>query len=309
VPCGTYGSRGAWPSAAPVVGIDATAAFLEVARDSSVPVIRAYMRSTVVRPRVFDAAVCLWGSFGYFDDAGNLEQARAAAEALAPGGRYLIDTIAADTVLPGFEPRASWEVGGVDVEEVRRYDAATRRIETSWTFSRAGEREVRTTLVRLYSVGELTELLASVGFATFRASTASCNRCRGGAVAARRDDASVRGRRWNVNRLSAMPTTVMPSSTATLAAQPGRGVGRGTSERRQRGASSPGPRSARARSVCRSQRRSRRSPMAGTWAGGAADCQRTEANARRSAGASRRRRRVFDVTVSRTAARRRPRSE
>ena len=170
VPCGTGRiARRLAERGHRVVGIDATEAFLEVARDSSVPVIRADMRSTVVRPRAFDAAVCLWGSFGYFDDAGNLEQARAAAEALAPGGRYLIDTIAADTVLPGFEHRASWEVGGVDVEEVRRYDAVTRRIETSWTFSQAGEREVRTTLVRLYSVGELTDLLASVGFATFRA--------------------------------------------------------------------------------------------------------------------------------------------
>jgi hypothetical protein len=30
----------------------------------------------VVRPRSFDAAICLWGSFGYFDDDGNVAQAR-----------------------------------------------------------------------------------------------------------------------------------------------------------------------------------------------------------------------------------------
>jgi len=91
-----------------VVGIDAIPAFLRVARAARVSAIRADMRTSVVRPGSFDAAICLWGSFGYFDDDGNIAQARAVAEALAPGGRYLIDTIIADSVLPAFEPIASW---------------------------------------------------------------------------------------------------------------------------------------------------------------------------------------------------------
>ena len=119
--------------------------------------------------RSFDAAICLWGSFGYFDDDGNVAQARTAADALAPGGRYLIDTIVADTLLPRFQPSGTWEVGGVAVEELRRYHEDTRRIETTWTFTRDGERAVRTTFVRLYTVEELTDLLAGVGFASFQA--------------------------------------------------------------------------------------------------------------------------------------------
>ena len=98
-----------------------------------------------------------------------MAQARTAADALAPGGRYLIDTIVADTLLPRFEPSGAWEVGGVAVEELRRYHEDTRRIETTWTFTRDGERAVRTTFVRLYTVDELTDLLASVGFASFQA--------------------------------------------------------------------------------------------------------------------------------------------
>ncbi len=140
-----------------VVGLDAISAFARVAHDAGVPAIRADMRTTVVRPRSFDAAICLWGSFGYFDDDGNVAQARTAADALAPGGRYLIDTIVADTLLPRFEPSGTWEVGGVAVEELRRYHEDTRRIETTWTFTRDGERAVRTTFVRLYTVDELTE--------------------------------------------------------------------------------------------------------------------------------------------------------
>lgn len=152
-----------------VVGLDAIPAFARVARDAGVPAIRADMRTSVVRPRSFDAAICLWGSFGYFDDDGNVAQARMAADALAPGGRYLIDTIVADTLLPRFEPSGIWEVGGVAVEELRRYHEDTRRIETTWTFTRDGERVVRTTFVRLYTVDELTDLLAGVGFASFQA--------------------------------------------------------------------------------------------------------------------------------------------
>ncbi len=169
VPCGTgrIAARLADRGLA-VVGVDATEPFLGVARGAGVPVIRGDMRTTVVRPAVFDAAICLWGSFGYFDDAGNLAQAAAVAGALAPGGRFLLDTIVADSVLERFQPTASWTVGGVAVDEVRVYHEDTRRIETTWTFVRGDERVVRTTFVRLYSVAELTDLLATAGFASFQ---------------------------------------------------------------------------------------------------------------------------------------------
>ena len=170
VPCGTgrIATRLASRDCG-VIGIDAIPAFLRVAREAGVPAIRADMRTSVVRPASFDAALCLWGSFGYFDDDGNSAQARMVAEALAPGGRYLIDTTIADSLLPEFEPTASWEVGGVAVEESRVYHDDSRRIETTWTFTRGEERVVRTSFVRLYSVAELTDLLASVGFVSFQA--------------------------------------------------------------------------------------------------------------------------------------------
>jgi len=170
VPCGTgrIATRLARRGFA-LVGIDATAPFLDVVRGAGLPVIRGDMRTHVVRPNAFDAAICLWGSFGYFDDAGNLAQAAAVADALAPGGRFLLDTIVADSVLERFQPTASWTVGGVAVDELRIYHEDTRRIETTWTFVRGDETVVRTTFVRLYSVAELTDLLATAGFASFQA--------------------------------------------------------------------------------------------------------------------------------------------
>jgi SAM-dependent methyltransferase len=170
VPCGTGRiARRLRARGCEVVGIDAIEPFVWAARDGGLPSIRADMRSSVTRAGTFDAVVCLWGSFGYFDDDGNLAQARAAADALKPGGRYLVDLHVADSVLPGFVPTAEWEVAGTHVDEVRRYDEATHRIETTWTFTRDDVREVRVTSVRLYSVAELTDLFQEAGFVAFQA--------------------------------------------------------------------------------------------------------------------------------------------
>lgn len=170
VPCGTGRiARRLRADGHRVVGIDATARFLEEAVRSGVPAIRADMRSTVVRSEAFDAACCFWGSFGYFDDDGNRAQARVLADALKPGGRCLIDTIVADTLLPAFEPQSEWDLGETHVEEARRYDEASKRIETTWTFTRDDEREQRVTSMRLYSMADLTDLLTAVGFSSFEA--------------------------------------------------------------------------------------------------------------------------------------------
>ena len=152
-----------------VVGVDATDVFLRVAHDGGVPVIRGDMRTQVVRQSSFDAVLCWWGSFGYFDEEGDRAQATAAAAALVPGGRFLIDVPVADTILPGFEPESSWDVAGIDVRESRSYDEASRRIETVWTFTRDGAEESRTTSLRIYTVVELMELLSDVGFVSFQA--------------------------------------------------------------------------------------------------------------------------------------------
>jgi SAM-dependent methyltransferase len=170
VPCGT-GRIGRRLRAAGhrVVGIDATPRFLAEARRADLPVIRGDMRTTVLRPSSFDAAFCVWGSFGYFDEDGNRAQAGALAAALVPGGRCLVDTLVADTVLPRFAPIDAWQVGGVHVDETRRYDETSKRIETTWTFSRGDERARQETSTRLYSLAELTDLLAGVGFSSFQA--------------------------------------------------------------------------------------------------------------------------------------------
>ncbi len=152
-----------------VVGVDLEDRFVAVARDAGVPVIRADMRTAVVRPSSFDAAFCLWGSFGYFEEEGNRRQTEALVDALVAGGRLLIDTLVADTLLPGFVPDAEWSVGDVGVREHRRYDADTKRVETTWTFTSEGMSATQATSVRIYAMEELTDLLAACGCRSFQA--------------------------------------------------------------------------------------------------------------------------------------------
>jgi SAM-dependent methyltransferase len=153
-----------------VVGVDRTERFLDEGRERgpNVSFVRGDLRSLPFDAE-FDAAICFWGSFGYFDDPGNRAQAAAVARALRAGGRYLIDTPTLETILPRFHDRNWFEVAGTVVLEERAFNVAASRIETAWTFLRGGERVTLRSSVRIYSLGELTDLLRDAGFGTFAA--------------------------------------------------------------------------------------------------------------------------------------------
>jgi SAM-dependent methyltransferase len=113
----------------------------------------------------FDAACCLWESFGYFDDAGNLDFLRAVAQALKPGGGLILDTHVTETLLPRMAAR-DWETLGEDTLalEERHYDHEAGTVTRHWVFVHQGRREERTLTSRLYSYRELVALLHAAGF-------------------------------------------------------------------------------------------------------------------------------------------------
>jgi SAM-dependent methyltransferase len=157
-----------------VVGVDMIEAFVEAGRRDAE--LRGIANVTLevgdVRelPYVsgFDAAICFWGSFGYFDEAGNLAQASAVARALKPGGRYLIDTPSLETLYPRFRERTWFRVGDTIVLQEATLALGTSRVDTEWTFVREGvAQESHRTTVRVYSVHELTSLLREAGFSSF----------------------------------------------------------------------------------------------------------------------------------------------
>jgi SAM-dependent methyltransferase len=133
----------------------------------SVDVACCDMRQLPFR-REFDAVVNWFGSFGYFDDAGNLAAAKAAFDALKPGGEFLVDGINKSWVLSHFRPRGEQTVNGVLVVHRVRWNARTNRTEGTWTFSRGAQKRHRNISMRLFNGGELRALLRAAGFADVR---------------------------------------------------------------------------------------------------------------------------------------------
>jgi SAM-dependent methyltransferase len=169
VPCGT--GRIARRLAArgfDAVGADITERFLDEARAVGLTVEHADMRELSFENE-FDVVVCMWGSFGYFDREGDLQQARSASRALKPGGRYLIDTQCLETLLPIFSEDGWFEGNGVYVLQRRTYVPGTGRVETDWTLVRDGASVVQRSSIRVYSLHELTDLLSEAGFTGFTA--------------------------------------------------------------------------------------------------------------------------------------------
>jgi SAM-dependent methyltransferase len=119
-----------------------------------------------------DAAICFFGSFGYFSDDDNLRFARRIAEALRPGGQFLLDLQIIETVLPDFRARDWWWVTPEQkmlVAEHRRFDPHTSRVEGTFTFIGDGYNETAAFSIRLYTLRELEQLLRAAGFVQFRA--------------------------------------------------------------------------------------------------------------------------------------------
>lgn len=152
-----------------MVGLDITERFLDEARAKGDGV--TYLQGDVREmpfENEFDAVLCFWGSFGYFDDAGNLAQAGAAARALRPGGRLLIDTPSAETIFPNFREKDWFEVEGTSVLMETSYNLGEGRVETAWNFLRGEARETIRTSMRIYTVREMTDLLREAGFSGFQ---------------------------------------------------------------------------------------------------------------------------------------------
>jgi SAM-dependent methyltransferase len=158
-----------------VTGVDITQPFLDharrKAREHSVEV-RWDQRDMRDLPwkEEFDAALCFWGSFGYFDDEGNANFLDSVSSVLKPGGRFLLDTHVAETLLPKLVDRRGWKrVGGTMVLEEKRYDHVSARTTTEWTLIQNGRMFKKSSYIRLYTFAELSKLLERYGFANLEA--------------------------------------------------------------------------------------------------------------------------------------------
>jgi 2-polyprenyl-3-methyl-5-hydroxy-6-metoxy-1,4-benzoquinol methylase len=119
----------------------------------------------------FHAVVNWFSSFGYYDDAVNLDIVRRLARALHPGGRLLIDTANRERVLRHFITRDTTTLAGLRREgsgtltRRRRWNGRAQRIEARWTLESRRRKLVCLLRMRLYTPGQYRALFSRVGLA------------------------------------------------------------------------------------------------------------------------------------------------
>ncbi len=113
----------------------------------------------------FDAAYCIFSTFGYFDDETNKKTLTNIARALKPGGRMMLEILNRDYVIADLPTRVWWEGDGcVVLEEVElNYFSSRIQVNRSVVFDdgRQLEQEIS---VRAYSLHEVGKLMHAAGF-------------------------------------------------------------------------------------------------------------------------------------------------
>jgi ubiquinone/menaquinone biosynthesis C-methylase UbiE len=178
-PCGTGRiSRRLASAGLDVTGVDLSAPYIALARaepigpGGSATYVEGDLRQLPV-PGPFDAVVCWFTSFGYYDDADCRQVLAEFHRVLRPGAMVLIETMQHDGVVRHFTaaPDATVIRRGDDAQvDVSRFDPLTGRIVTDRTVYRGGDVRHSSHFIRLPTPPEWTLWLEGAGFHSVRTS-------------------------------------------------------------------------------------------------------------------------------------------
>ena len=159
-----------------MVGVDLTQRFLDMgtraAEEAGLQIewVHQDMRR-IEFDEEFDAAINMFGAFGYFEDEGDdLEVLRRIRKALRPGGKFFIDVVNRDSVMARFAPCVvAHEEEGVLAVQERRFDPLTGVNHTTTRVFNNGERRDYALNCRLFNLTEMNWFLNRAGLRFLRA--------------------------------------------------------------------------------------------------------------------------------------------
>jgi SAM-dependent methyltransferase len=154
-----------------MTGIDLSADFLSSAQAHAaeahlqVDLRHGDMRNPKVAADSFDGAFCFGNSFPYLDRPGVAAFLRALSRAIRPGGKLVIDTgCAAESILPTLLPQRWHRFDDIIVTSKASYIASASRLDIEYTFIQDGKIDTRPSSSYVFTVAELTRMLADAGF-------------------------------------------------------------------------------------------------------------------------------------------------
>ena len=164
-----------------VLGTDISTAYIEIAEKRAQKLkvgerVRfhvADMRqiaSALSREQPFDGIMCLWTSFGFYDDETNDDILRQCLKLVKPGGFFALDIVNRDWLLRNFSERSFERTKDWLILEERQFDTQSSRHHNTWTFIRqTGEKTFVLDKsfeldLRLWSLHELVLLFERTGW-------------------------------------------------------------------------------------------------------------------------------------------------
>lgn len=92
--------------------------------------------STLSDEQPFDGIICLWTSFGFYDDETNDDILRQCLKLVKSGGFFALDIVNRDWLLRNFSERSFERTKDWLILEERQFDSKTSRHSNKWTFIR-----------------------------------------------------------------------------------------------------------------------------------------------------------------------------
>jgi SAM-dependent methyltransferase len=155
-----------------LAGVDISSEFLDAARASAhargvtVDWRQAEMRDLPWSSE-FDAAYCAGSSFGFLGDEGDAEFLRALSRTLKPGGHFVADFKAAESILPNFREQYEMRVGEIEFRARNSYDPILGTMESSYAVTRGDRTEKKRAVHRIYTAREILRMLSQAGLSAF----------------------------------------------------------------------------------------------------------------------------------------------